>query len=484
MTEKSHYFETFPLSFQKSVLIIICATAGFSPHYIELLNRKDMAGFEESYRNILISKLNDLEKEAERFVMSPGQDFSRRRKLPFAETMKTVLYMEGNSLNKELCDLYNLQSDSDRFITKSAFVQQRGKIRHEAFKEAFRRFNVDTGMNDLNLYQGHRLLAVDGSDVNIALNPDSDTYFPPNNRSDTGYNQMHLNALYDILNNTFLDCIVQSAPKEHEVEAARMMVKRLPKSSCHTIVIADRGYASLDLMETIRDQNAEFLFRVPNGFISELALMPMTEFDTDISFTIVTEQTNEAKRLIAEGKAKSMIGPSKFGKRKKNVTWYHSSQYLMKLRAVRFQLDTGEYETLVTSLDRNRFPVDRMKEVYHLRWGIETSFRWLKYAIGMTNFHSRKEESIKQEIFARLLMYNFCARIANSVIIEQPGANIHVYKANFSQAIHICFSFLKNSLDIDIRELIRRYVEPVRPGRSDKRKLRPKGVICFNYRVA
>lgn len=106
-----------------------------------------MAGFEESYRNILISNLNGLEKEAERFVVSPGRDFSRRRKLPFAETMKTVLYMEGNSLNKELCDLYNLQPDSDRFITKSAFVQQRGKIRHEAF----RRFNDETSVNDLNL---------------------------------------------------------------------------------------------------------------------------------------------------------------------------------------------------------------------------------------------------------------------------------------------------------------------------------------------
>lgn len=156
----------------------------------------------------------------------------------------------------------------------------------------------------------------------------------------------------------------------------------------------------------------------------------------------------------------------------------------MRLRVVRFQLETGEYETLVTSLDRNHFPIAKLKKLYHLRWGIETSFRWLKYAIGLTNFHSRKEESIRQEIFARLLMYNFCARIANSVIIEQPEENVHVYKVNFSQAIHICFSFLKNSLDIDIRELIRRYVEPVRPGRSDKRKLRPKSVICFNYRVA
>ena len=101
-----------------------------------------MAGFEENYRNILISNLNDLEKEAERFVVSPGRDFSRRRKLPFAETMKAVLYMEVNSLNKELCDLCNLQPDNP-FI----FVQQRGKIRHEAF----RRFNDETSVNDLNL---------------------------------------------------------------------------------------------------------------------------------------------------------------------------------------------------------------------------------------------------------------------------------------------------------------------------------------------
>lgn len=68
-----------------------------------------MAGFKESYRNIHISILDDLEKEADRFVTSPDRDFSRRRKLPFAETMKTVMYMEGNSPNKELCDIYNLQ---------------------------------------------------------------------------------------------------------------------------------------------------------------------------------------------------------------------------------------------------------------------------------------------------------------------------------------------------------------------------------------
>lgn len=84
----------------------------------------------------------------------------------------------------------------------------------------------------------------------------------------------------------------------------------------------------------------------------------------------------------------------------------------MKLRIVRFLLDTGEYETIVTSQNRSKFSPAKIKELYHLRWGIETSFRTLKYAIGMTSFHAKKEESIKQEIFARLMMFNFCSRIA------------------------------------------------------------------------
>ena len=40
-------------------------------------------------------------------------------------------------------------------------------------------------------------------------------------------------------------------------------------------------------------------------------------------------------------------------------------------------LDTGEYETIATSLDPEVFPSDSIKQLYHMRWGIETSFREL-----------------------------------------------------------------------------------------------------------
>ena len=43
--------------------------------------------------------------------------------------------------------------------------------------------------------------------------------------------------------------------------------------------------------------------------------------------------------------------------------------YPMKLRMVRFLLDTGEYECIVTNLKREEFPPWTIRELYHLRGG-------------------------------------------------------------------------------------------------------------------
>ena len=93
--------------------------------------------------------------------------------------------------------------------------------------------------------------------------------------------------------------------------------------------------------------------------------------------------------------------------------------YPMKLRIVRFLLDTGEYECIVTNLKRDAFPPWRIKELYHLRWGIETSFRKLKYSVGLSCFHSKKAEYVEQEIYARVIMYNFCESITPHVSTHQ-----------------------------------------------------------------
>ena len=62
-----------------------------------------------------------------------------------------------------------------------------------------------------------------------------------------------------------------------------------------------------------------------------------------------------------------------------------------------------------------------------MRWGEETSFRELKYAIGLNALHAKKRELIQQEIYARMLMYNFCQRIVQEIKIpKKDRSNIHI----------------------------------------------------------
>lgn len=117
--------------------------------------------------------------------------------------------------------------------------------------------------------------------------------------------------------------------------------------------------------------------------------------------------------------------------------------YPISFRLVRFPISENTFEVLITNLDRDAFSVEKLKELYHMRWGIETSFRELKYALGLVNLHSKKVQFIIQEIFARLIMYNFCELITLHTVIKQKKGTKHLYQVNYTIAIAICLHFFK-----------------------------------------
>ena len=245
------------------------------------------------------------------------------------------------------------------------------------------------------------------------------------------------------------------------------------------IMIMDRGYESYNLLaHLLNTKNVDFIIRVKHGSgaLKGIVNLPMEELDQKICFDICTSQTKEDKQL---GRRFIQVG-SKRGKvnSPKTITskWDFPSPYKLNMRVVRFKLDTGHYETLLTSLDESDFSIENLKEAYHLRWGIETSFRDLKYTIGLINLHSKKEDLVWQEIYAAIIMYNYCSRISSCGAIKKQQNTKHAYKINFTMAIHLCKSFYKSTsknfdrLIVDIS----RYIEPVRPGRKDQRKLKQK----------
>lgn len=424
--------------------------------------------------------ITEMETSSSLFCVHPKTDFTRNRKLSFNTLVHFLLGIRGNSLNKELYDYFK---DSESILTTSAFVQQRKKLLPEAMEYLLKEFN--NICDDSKTLYGYHIYAVDGSDINIAKNPNSESYV--SNGQNEGYNQLHLNALYDILNRTYKDCIIQPRPQMNESRACIDMIKRFSFQE-KNLLLADRGYGAMNLFEHIhRADSIDYLIRVKNDFIKEIKALPMGELDTTVSFELRTTQTKADKTAYANGTAKWIAGNSKYGKYKKDVTWDFESPCSMTLRVVRFKITEDTYETIVTSLNRFEFPIERIKELYHLRWGIETSFRELKYAIGLVNFHAKKEDFIRQEIFARLVMYNFCERITLHVVIEQSDKRTHTYQVNYTMGIHICVDYFRHhgkEPPPDIEKSIARYILPVRKGRSDKRKLKPKSAVFFLYRVA
>ena len=108
------------------------------------------------------------------FSTRPGKDYTRNRKFPFQKVISSILAFGSGTRNHEIMDFFGLDPSVG---TSSAFIQRRAAILPEAFECLFQHFTKKVD-EDLR-YCGFRLLAVDGSDLQIAANPDDpDSYYP------------------------------------------------------------------------------------------------------------------------------------------------------------------------------------------------------------------------------------------------------------------------------------------------------------------
>ena len=119
-----------------------------------------------------------------------------------------------------------------------------------------------------------------------------------------------------------------------------------------------------------------------------------------------------------------------------------------------------------------------------MRWGIETAYREIKYALDLNTLHSKKRNLIQQEIYAKLLLYNFCRRITREVNIKEKKRKFE-YQLNFVRASHIIRHFLKEKsrkIPPHIESMIAKEILPIRRNRQNQRKVKPKSPVSFNYR--
>ena len=427
----------------------------------------------------------DCLKYDEHFVMHEGSDFTRKsRKLSFIDTILFILSMAGKPIREELLDFFHY---SNHTPTASALVQARSKISSRVFHFI---------LNELNkvfpptiLYKGFRLIVFDGSEMQIPLDlNDPDTLHKCSSKEKL-LSAYHLNACYDILNNRYIDMIVQGIHSKNEVEAMWKMVERFHDDNA--IFIADRNYATWNNMAHIINSGKFFLIRVKdiNSMSSLLRKfnLPNEEFDMDLNIILTKKQTKDIKSQ--PDKYRFLSTTSTF-----NFIDENNPEYELHFRVVRFKLDgSEEYESIVTNLSRDEFDKDEIKEIYHTRWGIELSFRDLKYSADLCAVHAKKRESIKQEIWARMILYNISLIMVHHVIDnkseDKDKKKKYSYAINKKMALHHCRYYIqhrkrKDGHPPDLETLISQDLLPIRPNRKSKRHVKQQSLVCFNYRFS
>lgn len=379
--------------------------------------------------------------------------------------------MGGNSLEKEMLDWFGYSEDT---VSVSAFVQQRNKIKPDTLKHIFQA--MISQCDNHVLYNGYRLLAIDGSDLRLPSDKRESFSYIQNDEITKGYNLLHLDALYDVLQHVYIDASIQSKIGMNEHKAFVSMIDDSSISD-RVILIADRGYESFNNIAHCQEKNWNYIVRSKESYGIKFNTPSSETFDIDQLITLTRRQTKHTKNLIQKE-------PNRYRWIQPHTTFDYlkpkeDKLYDLSIRIVRFEISDSVYETLYTNLPREEFPVDVLKELYHLRWGIETAFKELKYNVGLASVHSKKTALVFQEIYAKLIMYNFSALIA--YIQNVPDGK----RINFAKSMYVCYQFFKGRLsDMVLIKMISKFLSPIRPGRNFERNKNNKNATSFAYRIS
>lgn len=434
--------------------------------------------FSNQVKQFLFDDISYICQHPEFFVNSPGRDFTRTRKISMQQLMEFLIHMESGNLQHELLKHFQFAPDT---ATVSAFLQQRNKLKPETFLYLLKQFNCHFSYG---LYKDtYRIIACDGSEFNIPLNEkDTDSFYPPSGKSKRGFNMLHAIPLYDLLSRRYLDVEIQPIRKKNEFRAFCTLMDRFdPNSKKNSIFIADKGFCSYNVFAHAMENNSFFLIRAKDAYVSNLLKEDVSEKEFDIMVHRIFSRTKSKKKHLHPEKEElyKFICP--------NIDFDYISEnnpeYQMNLRIVRFKISDNSYENIITNLPENEFPPDEIKELYNLRWGIELSFRDLKQTIAAEQFHSKNRQYINMELYARMILYNFCALIISRISVEKKETT-HTYQINYSMAIKICHRFLDAAeITAETTEgLIGSFLLPVRPGRKYERRKRLQPPARFTYR--
>ena len=324
----------------------------------------------------ILSTINDTinDEDFKKNYKSNPTDFTRTRKISFSLIIYFVLGLFNTSFDFErikFCKTANIESVSNAALSKA-----RDKVKFTAFKELLKK--TQAIIPSTNRYKGYRVIAVDGIKGELPNTPEIRNKFGVS--KGRKYPLFHAVTSFDVLNCKFIDAEFAMSISDERKLAYTLLENHQSEKD---ILLYDRGFPSLALIQKLNDRNQKFVARVSKSFIKEV-----NEFATEKALDKVVHIDYSSRRGATS--------------RIKNV----NLPYAVDLRCVKVFLKSGETEILITNLSNDEFKRNDIGHLYALRWGIEIGFNHLKNAIHIEEFVGINENSIKQEFYSILIKYN------------------------------------------------------------------------------
>ena len=434
----------------------------------------------------IINDLNEFfqntmsDKETKMRYVNKATDFTRKRSLSFSRMVALHINLLKRSLSVELESFFSHISSAT--VTKSAFCQQRRKLKPVFFQDwndiLISSYYRNTRRQERR-WRGFRIFAIDGTKLSLPNTRALRQHFGySTNQHGIKSATARASVLYDVLNKLVVNSKLCSL-KEAERTTACDLIPFLNKDD---LLLLDRGYPSFMLFYLlINRQDSHFVMRAQANFCKVV-----DEFRS-------SGKKEEIVTLRATYKAIK-------GLKDQGVELPPETE--VKVRLARIRLDDGQDEILITNLyDTKAYTLPVLKELYFLRWPVETTYGYLKNELQVECFSGISPVSIEQDFYANIFVFNLQAVIEESCEEYVRTVNRQrtiKYKINKN----VCWALMKGRvIDLflhaeqagyllkELTSLFERYLEPVRPGRKYTRtkksiKLLGKYVTLTNYKRA
>jgi len=389
------------------------------------------------------------------------KDFTRKRSLPFQTLFLFFINFIKGSYQDELDHFFKALFRIDVpvvFVSKMALSLARRKLKYSAFIE-FNRHLTEffyEHFRNSKTWHGFNLLAIDGSTLKLFKYKDIKDHFgimkPKNGPARP---MARVSQMFDVLNKISIDAIVSP----YQVGERQLLTTHLLNLLPNDLLLLDRGYPAYWIFNLIMSQGNQFCARI-------------------------SKQWKIVQEFIDSGSQGTLIELNASHQSKIECLDMGLEVAPLKLRLIRVELDNGEIEVLITSLvDQQKYPNEIFKDLYHKRWPIEVDYLFMKERIEVGNFSGKSALSVYQDFHSKVLAKNLVTVLATPVqetIKQDSKEKKHTHQMNMTQAFSkskdTLFLLFERPRDIvlqliqEIHALFRAVTEPIRPGRTFKRK--------------